>query len=209
MRLFILGANGNTGSEIVDLALKQGHQVTAFVRSPEKIASVDKRLKIIRGNPEDVAGMAKAMKGQNAVLSALGPKPGEVFTALKKRSWTMEKSAINTLEAMKKAKVKKLVVFSSAGLFQGQNLFVRFLSALAHNHMEDLKRMEKAVAESPSNWTIVRPNWLAKGQDEKYRAKIDALPADSLKLSFRALAKFMLDTIEKGHYKRQIVGLGK
>ena len=44
MRLFILGANGKTGSEIMDLALKHGHQVTAFVRSPEKIGIKNKRL---------------------------------------------------------------------------------------------------------------------------------------------------------------------
>jgi putative NADH-flavin reductase len=209
MRLFILGANGNTGSEIMDLALKQGHQVTAFVRSPEKITIKNKKLKIIQGSLEDVERMSRAMKGQAAVFSALGPKPGEIFTALNKRSWTMEKSAINTLLAMKKAKVKKLVLFSSSGLFPGQNLMVKLLSAMAHNHMEDLKRMEKAVVQSPSDWTIVRPNWLEKGANINYRAQKNALPLKPLKMSFRALAQFMLDTVEKGLYQRQIVGLGK
>jgi putative NADH-flavin reductase len=209
MRLFILGANGNTGSEIMDLALKQGRQVTAFVRSPEKITIKNKKLKVIKGSLEDIDGMSRAMKGQAAVFSALGPKPGEIFTALDKRSWTMEKSAINTLLAMKKAKVKKLVLFSSSGLFPGQNLLVKLLSAMAHNHMKDLKRMEKAVAQSPLDWTIVRPNWLEKGEDIDFRAQINALPSKSLKMSFRALAKFMLDTVEEGLYRRQIVGLGK
>jgi putative NADH-flavin reductase len=209
MRLFIIGATGKTGTELVDLALKQGHQVTAFVRSPEKITVVDKDLSVLQGSPGDIEGMAQAMKGQDAVFSALGPQPGEVFTDLKKRTWTMEKFAANILSAMEKAKVEKLVLFSSAGLFPGQNLFVRFLGALAHNHMEDLKRMEKTVAESPLDWTIARPNWLAPGPDEGYRAQAGALPPKALKMTFRALAKFMLDTVEKGVYKRQIVGLGK
>lgn len=209
MRLFILGANGNTGAELVDLALKQGHQVTAFVRSPKKITVVNKKLRIVKGSPDDIEGMSRAMKGQNAVFSTLGPKPSEVFTALNKRTWTMEKFTANILLAMKKAKVKKLVVFSSAGLFPGQNLFVKFLSALAHNHMEDLKRMEKAVTGSPLDWTIARPAWLAPGPDEDYRARIGALPPGPLKMSFRALAKFMLDTVKEGLYKRQILGLAK
>jgi putative NADH-flavin reductase len=209
VRLFILGATGNTGTEIMDLALKQGHQVTAFVRSPEKITLVDKGLKVIKGSPDDVEGMSQAMKGQDAVFSALGPKPAEIFTALKNRSWTMEKYAANTLLAMEKAKVDKLVLFSSAGLFPGQNLFVKFLSALAHNHMKDLKGMEKVVTESNFNWTIARPAYLAKGTDEQYRAQIGALPPRALKMSFRALAKFMLDTVEEGLYKRQILGLAK
>jgi putative NADH-flavin reductase len=193
----------------MDLALKQGHQITAYVRSPEKITIKIKRIKVIKGSLEDVQGMAKAMKGQAAVLSALGPKPGEVFTALNKRSWTMEKSASNILSAMKKSKVKKLVVFSTAGLFPSRNLFVKLLSAIAHNHMEDLKRMEIAVTKSSVNWTIIRPNWLEKGMDKSYRAQINALPPKPLKMSFRALAQCMLDTAVKGLYPRQIIGLGK
>jgi len=83
----------------------------------KKIKAVNKRLKAIRGGLEDIITMSKAMRGQDAVLSALGPKPGEMLTALTKRNWTMEQFAANTLMAMKKAKVKKLVLFSSAGLF--------------------------------------------------------------------------------------------
>jgi len=75
--------------------------------------------------------------------------------------------------------------------------------------MKDLKGMEKVVTESSLNWTIVRPNWLAQGQDEQYRAQVGALPAKALKTSFRALAKFMLDTVEGRQYQRQILGLGK
>jgi putative NADH-flavin reductase len=37
MRLLILGANGKTGTQLVDLALARGHEVTAFVRSPAKV----------------------------------------------------------------------------------------------------------------------------------------------------------------------------
>src|SRR5215467_6664558 len=35
MRLFILGATGRTGAELVDQALARGHAVTAFVRAPQ------------------------------------------------------------------------------------------------------------------------------------------------------------------------------
>src|SRR5437879_2899477 len=39
MRLFVLGATGRTGKEILELALARGHEVTAFVRSPQKLAA--------------------------------------------------------------------------------------------------------------------------------------------------------------------------
>ena len=209
MRLFILGASGKTGVDLMDLALKKGHRITAFVRSPEKIAIAQPGLDVIKGSPSDVEDMSRAMIGHDAVFSALGPKPREVFTALKNRSWTMEDFVSKTILAMQKASVARLVLFSSAGLFPGGSIFERFLSFLGRNHMKDLRRMEKAVTDSPLNWTIVRPTWLAKTQDEEYRAETGALPSSPATLSHRALAKFMLDSAEQGLYPRQIVGLSR
>jgi uncharacterized protein YbjT (DUF2867 family) len=36
-RLLVLGATGGTGQQIVSHALDQGHDVTALVRSPQKL----------------------------------------------------------------------------------------------------------------------------------------------------------------------------
>ena len=55
MRLFILGATGKTGTQIVDVALARGHQVTAFVRSPAKITRRHPRLQVQRdAEPADL-----------------------------------------------------------------------------------------------------------------------------------------------------------
>ena len=37
MKLIIFGSTGVTGRQIVTQALEQGHDVTAFARSPEKL----------------------------------------------------------------------------------------------------------------------------------------------------------------------------
>ena len=49
MKLFVIGATGRTGQEIVQQALARGHQVTAFVRSPENITVKSERLTILKG----------------------------------------------------------------------------------------------------------------------------------------------------------------
>jgi len=55
MRLFIPGATGGTGRQLIDQALARGHQVTAFVRSPEKLGARREGLRVQRGDPRDGA----------------------------------------------------------------------------------------------------------------------------------------------------------
>jgi len=49
MKLFVIGATGRTGREVVEQALARGHQVTAFVRSPEGIKLKNERLTVSKG----------------------------------------------------------------------------------------------------------------------------------------------------------------
>jgi NAD(P)-dependent dehydrogenase (short-subunit alcohol dehydrogenase family) len=46
MRILIFGATGGTGRELVTQALEQGHEVTAFIRSPAKLTLQDARLRV-------------------------------------------------------------------------------------------------------------------------------------------------------------------
>ena len=61
MKLFVIGATGRTGRENVQQALAKGHHVTAFVRSPDGIASKDERLTVIKGNVMDENELFRAM----------------------------------------------------------------------------------------------------------------------------------------------------
>jgi uncharacterized protein YbjT (DUF2867 family) len=45
VKLLVLGATGGTGREVIGQALEQGHDVTAFVRDPGKMASTQGRLR--------------------------------------------------------------------------------------------------------------------------------------------------------------------
>jgi uncharacterized protein YbjT (DUF2867 family) len=78
MRLFLIGANGRTGTEIIDLARARGHEITAFVRSPEKITPA-KSLMVVRGDPLRSEAIAAALPGHDAVLSVIGPHTREAF----------------------------------------------------------------------------------------------------------------------------------
>jgi len=74
MKLVVLGANGRTGRLVVEQALAAGHNVTALVRSPEKLTIRNSGLRIVAGGATDAADVARALEGGDAVLSTLGGK---------------------------------------------------------------------------------------------------------------------------------------
>src|SRR2546423_6817161 len=113
MKLFVIGATGRTGQEIVQQALARGHQVTAFVRSPENITTKSERLTVLKGNVLDENQLFNAVQNHDAVISTLGPR--QVF----KPSSMLHDSALATTRAMERAGVKRLVVLSAAAHFPG------------------------------------------------------------------------------------------
>jgi putative NADH-flavin reductase len=203
MRLFILGANGHTGTQLVDLALARGHEVTAFVRSPGKMTRRHPRLQILQGDPLSVDALARALPGHDVVLSALGVRPPSAF-----RPHTLvQDGAASTVAAMTRAGVKRLILVSVAVLFPEKGLrFALFRRLLAHI-MRDLAGAEEIVRATSLDWTIARPPRLVDRADEGYRAERGALPARGFTMSFRALAAFMLDAAKNGAYVHEVVGL--
>ena len=72
MNVLILGATGGTGRALIQQALERGHVVTAFARDPAKIRATHKNLAVVKGDILNYESVEAAIKGQDAVLSALG-----------------------------------------------------------------------------------------------------------------------------------------
>ena len=203
MRLLILGANGKTGTHLVDLALARGHQVTAFVRSPAKVARRHPLLDVRKGDPHNVDDLANALSGHDVVLSALGVRPPEAF----RPHSLVEDCAASTVAAMTRAGVKRLVLVSAAILFPEKGLLFAFFRRLLKHVARDLGAAELIVRATSLDWTIARPPRLVDRTDAAYHSQRDALPPGGLSMSFRAVAAFMLDSVEAHAHMREIVGL--
>lgn len=203
MRLFVLGATGRTGSEILSLALARGHDVTAFVRSPQKLTPV-RSLTIVGGDPRRAETVAAALPGHDAVLSAIGPHPREAL----RPSTLVTDCARVTVEAMAASGVARLAIVSAAVLFPEKGLYFAFFRWLTRHHARDLRGMEEIVRTSGLAWTIARPPRLTKSPDARFRALRDALPPGSRAMSFRSVAAFMLDAVERRSHVTEVVGLG-
>ena len=203
MKLFVIGATGRTGEEIVQQALARGHHVTGFVRSPKTVTSRHKGLGvlILKGNITDESQLSEAMQNHDAVVSALGPR--EVF----KPSSLLHDSALATTRAMQRSGVKRLLILSAAAHFPG--IPNRIVSFILRNHMRDSLAMEKVVQDSDLDWTIARPPRLTQEQYAAYRSREGAAPAKGFSLSRKAVAAFMLDAIEQKKHFQKIVGIAK
>ncbi|HWY50960.1 MAG TPA: SDR family oxidoreductase [Chthoniobacterales bacterium] len=169
LRILIIGATGGTGRELVRQALEQGHQVTALARKPEKLTLEHPNLRVVQGNVHDYDSVESAMRGQSAVLCALGTKrfsyPNRVAS----------NGTANILRAMKTCNVPRLVCESSLGVGNSVGrlglLFTFFVVPLLLPFIfYDKVRQEKLIEESDTDWVIVRPAVLTNAPARsKYR----------------------------------------
>jgi len=201
MKLFVIGATGRTGREIVQQALAGGHHVTAFVRSPESITIRNERLNVLKGNATNEDQLFEAMQNHDAVISTLGPR--QPF----KPSSLPHDSALATTRAMSHSGVKRLLVLSAAAHFPG--ITNRIISLILRNHMRDSLKMEEIVQGSGLNWTIARPPRLTQEEYTTYRSREGAAPKMGFTLARKAVAAFMLDAIEQKKHFHKIVGIAK
>ncbi|ACQ93014.1 NAD-dependent epimerase/dehydratase [Tolumonas auensis DSM 9187] len=109
MKLAIIGATGFVGSAVLQEALQQGHDVTAIVRHPEKLA-VHPSLTAKAVSVFDEAALADVLRGHDAVISAYNPG----WTNPNIQSQMIEGSA-HIVNATKQAKVPSLLVVGGAG----------------------------------------------------------------------------------------------
>jgi uncharacterized protein YbjT (DUF2867 family) len=73
MNVTVFGATGQIGRLVVGDLLAGGHDVTAYVRNPAKLGHSDPRLVTVIGELSDEARIRQAVRGSDAVISALGP----------------------------------------------------------------------------------------------------------------------------------------
>jgi putative NADH-flavin reductase len=170
MKLVVLGASRGVGLKVVEQALGAGHVVTAFARSPEKFGMKQANLTVFKGDSIDAAAVEKAIEGQEAVISTLGPSRPPV-------PHMMETSAKNIVAAMQKHGVRRLVSTTGAGVRQPEDepkfsdRFIGFLlNLLAKDVVLDSAENVNIIQASDLEWTIVRFPRLIDGEHtRKYR----------------------------------------
>jgi putative NADH-flavin reductase len=207
MKLLVFGATGGTGREVVAQALGQGHLVTAFVRNPAALTTTHENLKLAQGDVLDYPSVQAAVRGQEAVLSALGVRK------LGKNT-TLSDGTKNILRAMGQHGVRRFVCESSLGVgdSKGQlgwayNLLI--IPLFLRHVFRDKEVQEQSIKQSDLDWIIVRPAALTNGpRTGAYRSGFGPTGrAIRGKVSRADVADFMLRQLTDDTYLRKTPGL--
>ena len=157
MNVLVIGATGQTGGLAIKKLLAQGHTVTAYARNPAAITEKHERLKVARGDARDQDALHEALKGQDAVLSALGPRG-------LKRDDLQEAFMRGLIGAMKSSGVKRLVNLSAWGAGDSHKdamLVFKIAKATVLRHVfADKDRGEALLFASDVDYVNVRPGRL-------------------------------------------------
>lgn len=203
MKLVLLGANGRTGLHLVRLALEEGADVTAIVRSPEKqIGLQHDRLETRIGDPCDADFLATMFAGQDVVVSTLG---GRLPT--RKATSIYARSAHAMVEAAQRVGLRKIIVTSSALLFPQRTMLNRLLKAAVGNVVRSATQMETVIADAELDTLVARCGFLTDGDETGYRALEDDLPEDGSAVSRQSLATFLLDKARSDWTGHQVFGV--
>jgi putative NADH-flavin reductase len=206
VKFVILGATGGTGLEIVRQAVDRGHEVTAFLRSPDRLAPYWDRIKIVQGDLLNSAELERVIQGHDAVISGFGPR----VPVSKADAHLLEQFAVALTMAMTRADVSRAVIESVSFLFKDSLLPPVYLLGRLFFPITvaDAAAMERILQDSHLDWTLVRPPQLTnKPYTGKYRVLEGRLPRFGIKISRADVADFMVRSAENHASSRKIFGV--
>lgn len=207
-KVLIIGATGGTGRQLVSQALERGYEVTALVRNASRLQQQDPRLRVVVGNVLDYASVETAVRGQDAVVSALGHK--QFFRPTR----ILSDGTRNVLRAMEAHSVRRIVcettlsLGNSAGRL-GLKYTLFNTPVILPFYFWDKTRQETVIAASAAEWVIVRPGELTNGpRTGTYRQGNDVGSyIATVKVSRADVAEFMLNQLSDNPNLRKAVGI--
>ncbi|MDQ0872509.1 putative NADH-flavin reductase [Paenibacillus sp. V4I3] len=205
MHILILGATGRVGRRIFEKALANGHEVTALVRSIEKLPGIHSEgLTMLQGDARNGEDLHAALRGAELVISCLGTDGGTVLTEFTPL----------LIEAMKTHGVSRIVTVGTAGILQSREHpgLLRYETPDSRRSStraaEEHRKAWEQLAASGLSWTVVCPTYLPDGEPQgQYRIERDYLPEGGMSVSVGDTAAFTYRAALEGEYVGCRVGI--
>jgi putative NADH-flavin reductase len=206
VKVVVFGAGGTLGTRITDELVRRNHTVKMVAHAGKKPGYARPRTSIVVAEVTDATSVAAAIRGADAVISAIGPGPGQDASVLLD-------AARGLLEGLRKAGVRRLIVVGGAGSLEvspGVQLADTAQFPEAWKPVSDAHRAALAIyREEPDlEWTVVSPAaMIAPGvRTGHYRAGGDQLLVDAKgesRISAEDYAVAVADEVETPRHLRR------
>ncbi|MBV9004481.1 MAG: NAD(P)H-binding protein, partial [Solirubrobacterales bacterium] len=206
MRILIVGATGALGRDLVEAALKDGHDTAALVRDPAS-AELPEAVELVAGDVLDRSSLRAAVDGREAVICALGtPSPRRASTLL-------QEGTRNLVFAMDQAGVRRLVCVTLLGMGTSRaNASLTYRQVILRGlapMLADKQAQEDVVRASELDWTLVRPPRFIGGKSgAELRVIAEGQPGRVGHIVRADLAGFLLHCATEDRHVREAVAVG-
>ena len=206
MNVTVFGATGTIGQHVLHRLLSAEHQVTAYVRTPDKLREPHhERLTVHTGELADAAAVHEAVRGSHAVISALGPllKPFGHGTPL-------TEGTRNILTAMRAEGVSRFVGLATPSIRDPRDAphwKHKALPVMATlffpNALREIRGMSALITDSGLDWTIARiTNPVNKPRTGTVRAGYLGHDPIGSSISREDIAAFLVDQLTDTQFHR-------
>ena len=220
MKLTIVAATGGIGRHLVAQAVAGGHDVTAVARRPRDLPDGVRAVAVDLARP-DTAALASAVRGADAVLSALGPRDPRADAGITSRGTRA------IVAAMQAEHVRRIIIVSAAPVGPvpvpgqgtpprhdpGDGFFMRYLGsplarAMFGRHYADLAETEQILRDSGLEWTVSRPPKLTdKPLTGRYRTALNRNVRGGFSVPRADVAHHMLAMVDQPGTVKQTLGI--
>jgi putative NADH-flavin reductase len=206
MKITVLGAAGNIGHRIVNEALFRGHEVTAVVRSINRIHTLPAKVTSQIANATNVYDIVRLSAGQDLVINATRSASSDVEEVV------MVTKAI--MQGLASTGVRLLIVGGAASLSvpgtNGKKVIdaPQFLApSLRHVGEASVAQYQTCLQEKRVNWSYLSPaaNLKPGKRTGNYRLGRDELVVDSQgasTISIEDLAVVVMDEAENPRHQQ-------
>jgi putative NADH-flavin reductase len=211
MRIFLLGATGNTGNQVLKQLIARGHSVKVLARNPARLSLPDRpaspaQITVVEGEVGQSDKLPVYLKDCDAVISALGTGLNNIITDI------YSVGGRNILNAMRANGIRKLVTMTSASIDLTDPSTDTFLMnrVIRPNYNKvyyDQTRWETVLDETTDiDWICVRPpKLISKPFTGIYRVSLNHCPKGGWQIGHADLADFMVRQLTSDEYVRRKV----
>jgi putative NADH-flavin reductase len=207
VKVIVFGAGRGVGRSLTELAVAEGHRVTAVVRDPSTVDLNHELLDVVAGDVTDANSVRRCLGGHEMAFCTVGADRRGATRA----TTLYSTAARNIASAMAEQEARRLVFLSNFGVLGEKGSGARTAATVLiarlvlRPTLEDHRRALDELQKHDCEWIAVRPMMLTDGpRTGEYRVVIDGLPKGGTRISRADVADFMLKQLTGNDYVRRI-----